>query len=780
MTTNLESGQNYNRIKKVLLVEDDSSYARLVEILLGESDLVDCQVTNKQSLKDGMAQLRADSNFDAILLDLTLPDSNGFSTLERLLGEFPGQNIIVLTGRSDKDMGLEAVKAGAQDFLVKGEFDAEQLAKSLRYSIERNQILKRLEETQRLARIGNWECVPNRHYFSASDEVYRIFGLIPRVNKFSCAELMDEACPFHLFLQLQDETLGSSNELNKEMWIKTVNGQSKFISIRCNANLLLNDEYFFTGVIQDFTDLKKADLEKIESQKRYQNIFSQSKDAIYSAKTSGRVIDFNLSTMTLLGLSREELTNLENVHELFFPEDKRQEFLAYIEDRIPVKDFEIQIFRKDEQYRSCLVSTSFSVNDQDEYNSFIWDITERKQAEELRKARDIAEQTAKVREQVIAGVSHDMRTPMNAIIGLINLLLRTSLSNTQEEYIQSIKQSSKILLGIINDILQASSIKNNTITFEKERFKLHALVSNLFEMVEHKIEDKEVSLQYTIDENIPNLLWGDHLRLNQVLYNLVGNAVKFTEQGFVRLSIRKLKETEQEVSLKFTVEDSGIGIPKDKLEVIFQPFTRVYQKGKLFEGTGLGLSIVKNLIELQGGSISADSIPGHGSTFFFELAFQKQLQEEIDLVPKDMTLKELNGTAFVSDDNKEYRILIVEDHKMNQIVAEKTIEEKWNNAQITIAKHGKEAIQFLEAQDFDIILMDIQMPIMDGIEATEYIRNKMEGQKQKIPILAMTAHVLLTEDESFYKKKGINDYILKPFEPESLFDKIETYISIGK
>lgn len=771
----------YDRVKKILLVEDDSSYARLVEILLGDSDLIDCKINNTPSLKECLLALEADLSYDAILLDLSLPDSNGFITLEKLIDAFPGQNIIVLTGRSDKDLGLKSVKAGAQDFLVKGEFDGDQLAKSLRYSIERNQILKRLEETQTLARIGNWECAPSQHYFSASDEVYRMFGFSPRSTKFTCNDLMDADCPFHLFLQIQEETLEAGGELQKELKIVSSDQIERFINIRCNANEIEKDFYVYTGVVQDITDLKLADQAKIKSQQRYQDIFSQSKDTIYTARINGQLIDSNRSTLQLLGLSQDAISQLENVHTLFFSEDQREQFLSSLQHKDPVKDFELRVLRGDGQYRSCLISTSFGSNDEEgTYNGIIRDITERKQAEDLRKARDIAEQTTKVREQVIAGVSHDMRTPMNAIIGMLNLLIRTELNTTQKEYITSIKQSSKILLGIINDILQASSIKNNTLSFEQERFSLKALTKNLYEMLEHKVVDKNVILHFEMGEDLPDILWGDQLRLNQILYNLLGNAVKFTEKGSVNLKVNKLCETAEEVSLKFSVEDTGIGIPKDKLDVIFQPFTRVYQKGKLYEGTGLGLAIVKNLIGLQGGSISASSIPGHGSTFFFELKFRKSIQEG-EVAKNDLEVQnEAAPQQFISDDKLVYKILIVEDHKMNQIVAQKTIEEKWKNAEIVIASHGKEAVDILEQQAFDIILMDIQMPIMDGIEATEYIRDQMPPNINNIPILAMTAHVLLNDDETYYKSKGINDYILKPFEPEDLFNKIEVYIKESK
>lgn len=633
---------------KILLIEDDPGYARLVEIMLTESGQFNCTIIHCKSLAESMAFLDSGEGREvaAVLLDLSLPDSQGFDTLGSLIPRFPNLNIIVLTGQDDKDLGVLAVRSGAQDFLVKGAFEDEQLAMALRYSIARNKILRRLEETQRIARIGNWECSPADHYFAASEEVYRIFGL-PASHLFTCEELMQPDCPFHILLSLQDEAQ-KEGKMQKDIWIRRADGERRYLAIVCTANRLDTGDYLFNGIIQD--------------------------------------------------------------------------------------------------------------------------ITERKQAQELKKARDLAQHTAKVREQFIAGISHEMRTPMNAILGLSNLLAQTRLDEEQEGYIRAIKQSSEVLLGIINDILLMASVQNSKPKIENRNFRLSALLENLADVMKHQAEEKGLSLSQEIGPGIPELLNGDALRVNQVLYNLVGNAIKFTNRGFVEITVSLLEKRAGRIHLQFEVKDSGIGIGEEELETVFEAFSRVSKEERLYEGSGLGLSIAKSLVEAQGGAIRVESKPGEGSSFFFSLWLEEGEPEaggteepkESPALPPDAT----------------FRLLLVEDHKLNQAVARKTLEKKWKNIEIVVAGNGEEAISLLREQQFDIILMDIQMPLRDGYSTTKYIRRNMPPSVSELPILAMTAHAHISQD-GYFREQGLDDYVLKPFEPEQLFRKIEYYLTLS-
>lgn len=754
---------------RVLLIEDNPGDARLVEILLEESDLVECEITHRVTLKEGEIELEKGQSFAAVLLDLTLPDSRGFETLERLITRFPNLNVIVLTGLSDKAMGLEAVKYGAQDFLVKGAFDADLLAKTLRYSIQRNGVTKRLEETQRLAHIGNWEYYPEKGQFSASDETYRIFGLTPRKDIFSATDISKEDNVFYIFSNLHKETLAHGKELVKDVKVKTEDNSIRYVNIRCNLSRQ-GDKIGTTGVIQDITDRKAAEQEMQKSQERYQDIFTKSKDAIYICTLEGQLIDFNESTVELFGYSRPELVGMEDIHNLFYPIEKTRELLLKLKAQRSVKDFEIEIAHKNKEVRYCLLTANLLVTeDFIGYNGILRDITERKQAEKLMKARDLAEQSAQMKEQFIASISHEMRTPMNAILGMSNILVQMDLETEQRNLVGSIRQSSEILLGIVNDILEISTIQNGKVVFENKDFNIKELLDNMMSVMQYKAQEKDLYFQVIMDEHIPPILKGDKLRLSQILYNLVGNAIKFTDTGYVKIYVKKMNDILDSVQLKFIVEDTGIGIPEDKVEAIFETFTRIRNKDRIYEGTGLGLSISKNLVEQQGGKIGASSVLGEGSKFYFDLLIEVGVK--VDDAATD-------HEDIDYDDDNVFRLLLAEDHKMNQLVARKTLERKFPNIDLTIADNGQLAVQLLDNQTFDLVLMDIQMPIMDGYEATVHIRKNMP-QCNDLPILAMTAHAHIAKDEK-YKEYGMDDYVLKPFKPEELFYKIKKYITQGR
>lgn len=764
---------DYESKNTILLIEDNPGDARLVEILLEDSDL-HCEITNKTTLTGGLEALNQ-QDYSAVLLDLTLPDSKGFSTLERLLQEFPDVNVIVLTGLAAQELGLAAVKAGAQDFLVKGDFDAEELSKTLKYSIERKNVLSRLEQAQRFAHIGNWTYQPTRQNFAASDEIYRIYGYIPNEIVLTFDIFKDHVLKsdWRSLLSMFKEMDESDARIQRDIKIYTKGKKAiRHLAVSCQKTTDSNGLVTYNGISQDISERKEAEIALTKSQKLYESIFNQTKDAIYISNKSGQLIDFNQATIELLGYSEEELGHLD-ILKLFKNENDREAFQEEIRANSFTKDFEASFLTKDNTVKYCLISASIVQTEEFEgYHSIVRDITERKQAEQLRKAKEIAEQSTKMKEQFLANISHEMRTPMNAILGMSNLMLQTPLDKEQDSYMNSVKQSSKNLLGIINDILEVSSIENGKIDFESKPFNLHIVVQELIKMFSYKAKQQGLQLYLDIDENIEKHFTGDRLRLNQVLMNLIGNAIKFTEKGFVKISVQKLGENNTNTKIQFQVEDTGIGIPESKLEAVFDTFVRIKHKtNKLYQGTGLGLAISKQLIELQGGSIYATSQEGKGSMFTAVLDLKKADQrQETNKISNTQREKVTLRT------NKQVNILLVEDHKLNQIVARRTLEKEFKNVVVSIADNGQIAIDMFTENNYDLILMDIQMPIMNGYEATEYIRTKFTEPKRSIPIFAMTAHAHMAKDEKF-KEYGMDDCVLKPFEPEDLFTKIAEYIN---
>jgi signal transduction histidine kinase/ActR/RegA family two-component response regulator len=381
------------------------------------------------------------------------------------------------------------------------------------------------------------------------------------------------------------------------------------------------------------------------------------------------------------------------------------------------------------------------------------------------KAKEAAEHAKETQEQFLANTSHEIRTPMNGIIGMTNHLRDTALTGEQREYISAINESANSLLVLINDLLDLSKINAGKMTFEKKAFRLSDLFKNLVYSLQYRSTEKNIRLISSIDEAVPPALIGDPVRLNQVLLNLTGNAIKFTEKGEVKIVAKLLKDDGKELLILFSVQDTGIGIQESKLNTIFESFTQVNARTtRKYGGTGLGLTIAKQLIEQQGGTISVSSKVNEGSTFSFTLQFKKlsrnvKEQRGLSIGPEDFNQPNLNSIA----------VLVIDDNKVNQRVAALTL-QKWN-AKVDVADNAKMAFEKLQEKKFDLILMDVTMPEIDGFEATRHIRKKMPAPISKVPIIAMTASALIGDREKCISV-GMNEYVSKPFNPEDLYDKI--------
>jgi signal transduction histidine kinase/CheY-like chemotaxis protein len=393
----------------------------------------------------------------------------------------------------------------------------------------------------------------------------------------------------------------------------------------------------------------------------------------------------------------------------------------------------------------------------------IQDISDQKRIEkELINAKDIAEQSVRVKEQFLTNMSHEIRTPMNGIIGFARILEGTNLDSDQKQSVEAIKRASKNLMVVINDILDFSKIDADKMTFEDVNFSLSKNINSVIELLSPISKEKKIKLLCEIDPQINDFLIGDPTRLSQILINLVGNALKFTEKGYVELTVSQEKESEFDTFIRFTVIDTGIGIPENKIDSIFESFNQASNETtRKFGGTGLGLTITRKLIELQGGTITVESEVSKGSEFSFMIQYKKVQKGIIEPVK---VKKEQLSSNFL----KDIKILLVEDNELNQLLAIK-IFEKWEK-QIDIADNGKMAIDKIEKNNYDIILMDIQMPEMDGNELTRYIRTNM-GSKSNIPIIALTAHATLVEEKRSLDN-GMNDYLSKPFDFNVLLEKL--------
>ena len=395
----------------------------------------------------------------------------------------------------------------------------------------------------------------------------------------------------------------------------------------------------------------------------------------------------------------------------------------------------------------------------------------RKANARLEKEKDRAEKSEQFKQQFLANMSHEIRTPMNAIKGMIDILIRRKPKVDQKKYLNGIKESSNSLLILINDILDLSKIEVGKIELELIPFSITDIIKNVDTIMRFKAEEKGLLLKSDIPTEIPVIV-GDPSRFQQIIINLVGNAIKFTEKGTVTTSV-KLEDAEIDghIVAHIMVSDTGIGISSNQIKKVFNSFEQAYtDTSRIYGGTGLGLSITKKLIELHNGKIWVESKVGKGSQFHFTIPYllcYKKENLETDSIISD--------TDELSQQLKGVKVLLVEDNEFNAVVAKEELEDSIDDTSIIVAENGAKAVEVLKNNDFDIVLMDVQMPIMNGYEATKEIR-EFSNQKSNIPIIAMTANVLKEEVELCYKA-GMNDFISKPFETEVLIQKIHKLVN---
>ncbi len=378
-----------------------------------------------------------------------------------------------------------------------------------------------------------------------------------------------------------------------------------------------------------------------------------------------------------------------------------------------------------------------------------------------------AEKAAHAKQQFLSNMSHEIRTPMNAIIGFTRLLQKTELTEEQLEFVQAVKSSGENLLVIINDVLDFSKAQSGKISFEKASFSVRQQVDSIIELMTPKANEKKLELHSDFDRTIPDHLMGDAARLNQILINLIGNAIKFTEHGDVSISVQNRSDTNNHVEVEFKISDTGIGIPSDKLTSIFEEFSQASNDiTRKYGGSGLGLAIVKQLVEAQGGKINVKSTEGVGSVFTFVLGFAKD-ENHRAVVDKQEPDAELTLQGL--------HVLLVEDNVLNQRLAMRVMAD-WHWL-VDLAENGEKAKAAMQKNSYDLVLLDIQLPDMDGYSIAAYIRNTLEAPKSATPIIAMTAHAMVGEAAKCFEA-GMNAHVAKPFNPDILYKQVTRVVKL--
>ena len=533
-----------------------------------------------------------------------------------------------------------------------------------------------------------------------------------------------------------------------------------------------NNEVYAVGAISnDITESKETERQMIASNERFSKLFYNSPISMLIGNLdASEFVMVNNTFLQTFGYEEHELVGkkFQDIRFVAFEEDRRMLY-EELRDHGRVSNREYTVLKKNGEQIVCLSSIeTININGQLQTVSAFQDITVLKKVEkELEHAKRIAEESTLAKSSFLANMSHEIRTPLNALLGFAGILATTELNRTQQEYLEAIDTSGKNLLNIINDILDFSKIEAGMFSIEKTPFSLQQTLHSVNMMFFEKAQSKGLKFFMSIDPETPSLVIGDPTRFTQIMINLIGNALKFTNKGSVTIECDVESKTEKEVIIRIAVTDTGIGISPDKLDSIFNRFTQAEEDTtRNFGGTGLGLSIAKKLVELQDGELWVESKLDEGSVFGFRISYgisesKEYIHQETEKKPPVESKKSFVGK----------KLLVVEDNLLNQKLATTLLGNE--GFEVHVADNGQVAIDILEKESYDLVLMDIQMPVMDGYQTALKMRDVLQ---LSVPVIAMTANALAGERERCLQA-GMNDYITKPFKTQELLDKISQLIA---
>ena len=673
----------------ILLVEDNPAEAFLLQESIAQVRNPP-EVKHAERLDEALEYLKQNT-IDAVLLDLALPDSEGLATLERTNAVAESLPIIVLTGLEDEAVAIEAVRKGAQDYLLKGQTGAQQLVQTIYHAVER----KRLERALAQSAQRNLLLAEISAKVIAHTEINGLLTtVVEAARRLTGARV---GCSGHGYHQ-------------GKFSLSTVSAAE---GVNCRP---FDENSAKSGVYLDLLDQSES-------------IRLSEKELLNHAAWWGLPEGSDRTMRGLLGARLVDATGRPVGSVILSDKEGGAEFTEEDEALL----------------RQLALITSLAL-----------------QHIESRKA---AEAASIAKSQFLANMSHELRTPMNAILGMTDLALTENLPATVREYLQTAKESADVLLELLNEILDLSRIEAGRFELESIPFSLHDTVEQVVKTLRVRAKEKALALIYNPPSDMPEKFMGDPLRFRQILMNLVDNAIKFTHSGGITVNATILEQTSENARIEFAVSDTGIGISPEDQEKIFTPFTQAdASTTRNYGGTGLGLTISRKLVELMEGRIWVKSQPGQGSTFSFTSSLKLQEGKAAEKIKPRK--KAVHGSM------RGLKILLVEDTPTNQKLAEYLLTRRGHL--VEIAQNGRQALEMVQQNVYEVVLMDVQMPIMDGFQATAAIRALQDPIKSHVPIIAMTAHALKGDAERCLES-GMDAYVSKPIQGEELIELVELF-----
>ncbi len=633
--------------------------------------------------------------------------------------------------------------------------------------------LQKSEERYSLAmssgNIGVWDFNLEKKDFYLSPNLISLLGYksfeLPN-SPLSLLRLVPPEDKKSLKHSIRCAVLSHSNFFELECRIIHKTGQHRWAMFRGAVFYGQDDKIVrIAGSLTDITDRKLAEIEASETRQQLQYMFENLDNVFVSVDVSNnKLIHISPYVKELTGYGREELMNNPGFWiDLAHPEDKEminQQLIELQEGKKQYLEFRLITRSGEKKWVSIDMMPSMTHKKLVRYDGILTDITEKKKQEELLQAKELAERSLQFKTEFLANMSHEIRTPMNGIVGMTDILMDTHLNEQQLGYLKTIQNSSRNLLEIINEILDLSKLEAGKMKINTSTFNFRQLIQQVKDLFLPVIKQNEVTLSVQIDEQIPEFIKADETKINQILTNLVSNAAKFTEVGEITISA-KSKDSNQ---IEIAVEDTGTGISDAELKNLFQKYSQLNnQLKKKHSGTGLGLTICQRLVELMGGKISVASAPGKGSKFSFNFRYETTRQvQALDRIAN----KTKNSKALI-----ETQVLLVEDHPVNKQVTGLMLSKV--GCQNDAAGNGLEALEKMKNKTFDIVLMDIQMPLMDGMETTAIIKEKFDNP----PIIIGLSANAMEGDAEKYIQAGMDDYLAKPFTYEQLSEKLRKWVA---